>query len=140
MGHENGGWMNDDQREHSRWLSQQAAKVYECKDCNVKSYPSVERGEVLCSNCGSNHIVCLEPVKAVAGHGPTYTDKRSFETILRWCETDLETSPSQCLCEIEQICRRQLGLQPLKFSEPIIEPEVPRLPTDLGGVPSPQTD
>lgn len=75
MGHENGGWMNEDRRDSVR------------------------------------------PAKPPI-HGPGYTDKRALETILRWCDRQGEEPEGQCLHEIEQICRKQLGLELLKVSNP----------------------
>lgn len=44
-------------------------------------------------------------------HGPIYTDKRSLEVILRWCDRGGEEPEGLCLHEIENICRKQLGLE-----------------------------
>ena len=40
----------------------------------------------------------------------------AFKTILRWCDRSGEEPEGQCLHEIEQICRKQLGLELLKVS------------------------
>lgn len=52
-------------------------------------------------------------------HGPIYTDKRALETILRWCDRGGEEPEGMCLHEIEQICRKQLGLQALVLAKNI---------------------
>ena len=57
----------------------------------------------------------------VVKHGPTYTDKRTLETILRWCDRGGEEPEGLRLHEIEQICRKQLGLELLKLAD--VRPE-----------------
>lgn len=47
-------------------------------------------------------------------HGPIYTEKRAMETILRWCDRGGEEPEWLCLHEIENICRKQLGLELLR--------------------------
>lgn len=179
MGHENGGWMNDDQRDHSRWLSEQACKTYGCHDCGEERFPRTVGGELSCSECGSKNIVCIAEGTPVAPETWSDADKRealesvepamertvteaehlagrlkyleslhklrqesgitaamlrdgrakgfidAFKVILRWCDRSGEEPEGQCLHEIEQICRRQLGLELLK-------PEPPCRPNGFG--------
>jgi len=42
---------------------------------------------------------------------PIYTDRRALETILRWCDRGGEEPEGYIIHEIENICRRQLGLE-----------------------------
>ncbi len=44
---------------------------------------------------------------------------KAMEQILRWCDRQGEEPEGQCLHEIEQICRKQLGFELLKTSEPL---------------------
>ena len=41
---------------------------------------------------------------------------KAMEQILRWCDRGGEEPEGQCLHEIEQICRKQLGLKVLVVS------------------------
>lgn len=59
-------------------------------------------------------------------HGPIYTDKRAIEVILRWCDCSGEEPEGCCLYEIEQICRKQLGLQPLILANDISQSDPAR--------------
>ena len=89
MGHENGGWMNDDQREAMK----DAALRKEAFD---SIEPAHERR---------------------AGHSTLFVKEEvvnTFKTILAWCDRSGEEPEGQCLHEIEQVCRNALGLDLLR--------------------------
>ena len=48
---------------------------------------------------------------------------KAIEQILRWCDRSGEEPEGQCLHEIEQICRKQLGLELLRPAITQPEPE-----------------
>jgi predicted Zn-ribbon and HTH transcriptional regulator len=54
---------------------------------------------------------------------PTFIERKAFDAIMRWCDRGGEEPEGQCLHEIEQICRKQLGLDLLQLSEPLRCPE-----------------
>lgn len=53
----------------------------------------------------------------------------AFQQILRWCDRSGEEPEGQCLHEIEQICRKQLGLELLKVSERVVGTTAGKPPT-----------
>ena len=47
---------------------------------------------------------------------------KAIEQILRWCDRSGEEPEGQCLHEIEQICRKQLGLELVRH-DPCANPQ-----------------
>ncbi len=125
MGHENGGWMNEDQRDSMKDAALRKEAYDSVEPAHERVVTEAEHIEGWLKYLESLHKLRQESgiMVAMLRDGRAKGFMQAFQQILRWCDRSGEEPEGQCLHEIDQICRKQLGLELLVVSRELTPAE-----------------